>query len=429
MCYTVKHYGIVKMKIGVLSKCWDDHFIRAGLGIKEAAKELGISVDYEGPNSPDSYEQKNIVEKWLKKGINAIVVSANDPTSLVPLMKQAQLQGIKTSTWNSDIRSGREYFLNQTSNQRMGKCLVDMMINSLDFSDGDFLIITSSLDSPNQSQWLKEMKNYSQKKYPNLIYKQIIECNEAIDCAEEKTFKYLFEHSETRGIFCLTGNSTPGVIEAVKKLNLVDKVAVTGIGVPPQITTFLKEGSIKEVALWKPEDLGYGAVYLAKSQIDGKIYQYKEHVELGRLGKLKIESNNTIILGDPQIISLKKDVRKFLNFIDFRLKELLNYDEITSFFDQSASHYIICMIVMQYFYEGRDLSKHQLIDKILFYSKNLQSKTITTEAKYVDNAIAKGYLINEQSLSDHRKILIKPSKEMINSVEYHFGKFFFYLKH
>ena len=86
MCYTVKHYGIVKMKIGVLSKCWDDHFIRAGLGIKEAAKELGISVDYEGPNSPDSYEQKDIVEKWLKKGINAIVVSANDPTSLVPLM-------------------------------------------------------------------------------------------------------------------------------------------------------------------------------------------------------------------------------------------------------------------------------------------------------------------------------------------------------
>ena len=63
------------------------------------------------------------------------------------------------------------------------------------------------------------------------------------------------------------------------------------------------------------------------------------------------------------------------------------------------------------------------------YSKNLQTKTITTEAKYVDNAIAKGYLINEQSLSDHRKILIKPSNLMIKSVEFHFGKFFSYLKH
>ncbi len=417
------------MKIGILSKVKDDHFQRAGIGIKEAARELGISVEYEGPKNPDSKIQQEIVEKWLKKGINALVVSANDPSTLIPVMKKAQLKGVKTSTWNSDINDGREYFLNQTSNQRMGKCLIDMMIHSLNNSEGDFLVITSSIHSPNQSQWLKEMKNYSAKKYPKIIYKDIIECNEGVDCSEEKTYNYLLANIQTRGIFCLTGNSTPGVIEAVKKLNLVDKVAITGIGVPPKITTFLKEGSVKEVALWKPEDLGYGAVYLAKSQIDGNIYRFKEHVQLGRLGKLKIESNNTIILGDPQILSLKKDVRKFLNFIDFRLKELLNYDKITSYFDQTASHYIICMIVMQYFYEGQELSKHKLIDKILFYSKNVQRKTITTEAKYVDNAIAKGYLINEQSLSDHRKTLIKPSAEMIKSVEFHFGKFFTYLQH
>ena len=417
------------LKIGILSKVLDDHFLRAGLGVKEAAKELGISVEYEGPKTPDSNAQAIIIEKWIKKGINALVVSANDPNTLVPLMKKAQVAGIKTSTWNSDIISGREYFLNQTSDQRMGKCLVDMMVHSINSTDGDFLIITSSLESPNQNQWLKEMKNYSQKKYSKMIYKDIIECNELAECAEEKTFKYLLENSNTQGIFCLTGNSTPGVIKAVKKLNLVGKVGVTGIGVPPQITAFLKEGSVKEVALWKPEDLGYGAVYLAKSQINGEIYHHKDHVDFGRLGRLKIESNNIIILGDPKILHLKKDVRKFLNFIDFRLNELLNYDEITSYFDQTVSHYIICMIVMQYFYEGRDLSKHQLIDKILFYTKNLQSKTITTEAKYVDNAIAKGYLINEQSLSDHRKILIKPSKEMVKSVEFHFGKFFSYLKH
>ena len=416
------------MKIGILPKIWDDHFIRAGYGIKEASKELGISVEYEGPKTSDSLWQKNIIEKWLKKGFDAIVVSANDPDSLVPLMKKAQGLGIKTSTWNSDISDGREYFLNQTSNKRMGKCLVDMMIHSLNSSDGDFLIITSSIKSPNQSQWLKEMKNYSLKKYPKIIYKNIIECGEGIECAEEYTNNYLLKHSNTKGIFCLTGNSTPGVINAIKKLRLVGKVAVTGIGVPPQITTFLKEGSVKEVALWKPEDLGYGAVYLAKSQIDGKIYNYKEYVEFGRLGKLKIESNNTIILGDPHVISLDQDVRKFLNFIDFRLREMTQHDEITIYFNQTASHYITCMIVMKHFYEDRELSKHILLDEILFYAKNAQRKTITTEAKYVDNAIAKGYLVNEPSLFDHRKILIKPSKEMVQSVEYHFDKLCTWLK-
>lgn len=416
------------MKIAILPKLWDDHFIRAGLGIKEASKELGITVEYANPKSPNSLSQKEIIEKWLKKDFKAIVVSANDYDALVPLMKKAQSLGIKTATWNSDIRDGREYFLNQTSNQRMGRCLVDMMIHSLNFSYGDFLIITSSIQSPNQSEWLKEMKSYSLKKYPKIIYKDIIECGEGADFAEEYTTNYLLEHSDIKGIFCLTGNSTPGVIEAIKKLNLVGKVAVTGIGVPSQIISFLKEGSVKEVALWKPEDLGYGAVYLAKSQIDEAIYKNKKYVELGRLGKLKIESNNTIILGDPYIISLNKNVRKFLNFIDFRLLEMTNHDEIIVYFNQTASHYIICMIVMQHFYEDRELSKHNLLDKIIFYTQNAQRKTITTEVKYVDFAISKGYLINEPSHFDQRKILIKPSKEMVKSVEYHFEKLCAWLK-
>jgi len=416
------------MKIAILPKIWDEHFIRAGYGIKEASKELGISVEYANPKSPNSFSQTDIIEKWLKKDFKAILVSADDPDSLVPLMKKAQSLGIKTSTWNSDISDGREYFLNQTSNQRMGKCLVDMMIHSLNFSNGDFLIITPSIQSPNQSQWLKEMKIYSLKKYPKMIYKDIIECGEEIECAEEYTVNYLLKYPNIKGIFCLTGNSTPGVIKAIKKLHLVNKVAVTGIGVPSQIISFLKEGSVKEVALWKPEDLGYGAVYLAKSQIDGEIYKNKKYVELGRLGKLKIESNNTIILGDPHIISLNQDVRKFLNFIDFRLSEMIQHDEIIIYFNQTASHYIACMIVMQHFYEDRELSKHNLLDKILFYTQNAQRKTITTEVKYIDNAIAKGYLINEPSHFDHRKILIKPSKEMIKSVEYHFDKLCAWLK-
>ncbi|MDC0056672.1 substrate-binding domain-containing protein [Alphaproteobacteria bacterium] len=410
------------MRIGIIPKVWDEHFIRAGFGIKEASKELGVSVEYEEPKNPDSNEQINIIEKWVKKGINAIVVSANDPDIIVPAMKRAQELGIKTSTWNSDIRDGREYFLNQTSDQRMGKCIVDMMIHSLKVSNGDFLIITSSLKSPNQSQWLKEMKNYSKKKYPTIVYKHIIECNEGAECAEKYTYDYLRKHPNTKGIFCLTGNSTPGVINAVKKLRLVGKVAVTGIGVPPQITTFLKEGSVKQVALWKPEDLGYAAVHLAKSQIDGGIYKYKEYAELGRLGKLKIVSNNTIILGEPHVMSFKQDIRKYLNFIDLSLKDMIHYDEIINYFSQTATHEIICFIVMQHYYEETELSKHKLLDKISFYSKNLQKKTITTEDKYVDNAIAKGYLIKTSSLFDHRKILIRPSKEMIVSAENNFYK-------
>ena len=50
-------------------------------------------------------------------------------------------------------------------------------------------------------------------------------------------------------------------------------------------------------------------------------------------------------------------------------------------------------------------------------------KTITTEFKYIDDAIQKGYVTSESSSSDSRKKLIMPSKETVNSIENWFRNF------
>ena len=88
-------------RIGILSKFWDEHFEKAGQGIKEASKELGVSIDYQGPKALNVLEQIRVIEKWIKKKFDAIVVAANDPDALVPVMKEAQLNGIRTATWRS----------------------------------------------------------------------------------------------------------------------------------------------------------------------------------------------------------------------------------------------------------------------------------------------------------------------------------------
>ena len=69
----------------------------------------------------------------------------------------------------------------------------------------------------------------------------------------------------------VTGIATPGVAEAVKQLGLQGKVAVTGLGVPSLVRPYIKDGTIKEVALWNPVDIGYGAIYIAKAQLDGTL--------------------------------------------------------------------------------------------------------------------------------------------------------------
>ena len=409
-------------KIGILSKFWDEHYEKAGQGIKEASKELGVFIDYQGPKALNVLEQIRIIEKWIKKKFDAIIISANDPYALVPVMKEAQQVGIKTATWSSDISEGREYFLNQTSYKKMGECIVDMMVKSLKEPAGNFLVITSSYKSPNQSKWLGAMKLYSQKKYPKIIYKDILSSEGDSTLATKYTYQYLKNNSSTKGIFSLSGEATPQVIDVLKELKLIDKIAITGIGVPPQITTFLKEGSIKQVALWKPENLGYGAVHLANKLIEGNITKHQKSIELGRLGILKIADNNTIILGEPHIITYKKNTRDFLKFIDNSLSGIKTENDIINFFTQTACHNIMSLIVMKSYYEDIELSKQNLLENIHDFTKSFQKKTLTTESKYLEIALAKGYLNQNTSPSDHRKILIGPSEKMILSLENYFIK-------
>lgn len=409
-------------KIGILSKFWDEHYEKAGQGIKEASKELRVMIDYQGPQALNVREQIRIIEKWIKKKFDAIVVAANDPDALVPVMKEAQLEGIRTATWSSDISSGREYFLNQTSYKEMGECIVEMMVNSLKEPKGKFLVITSSFKSPNQSKWLNAMKLYSQIKYPKIIYQDTLSSEGDATLAAKYTYQYLKNNPLIKGIFSLGGDSTPEIINVLKKLNLIDKISITGIGVPPQITNFLKEGSIKQVALWKPENLGYGAVHLANELIKDNINKNQKNINLGRLGNLKIEENNTIILGKPHIISYKKNTRDFLQFIDNSLSGIKTENDIINFFTQTACHNVMGLIVMKNYYEDTELSKQNLLENIHDFTKSFQKKTLTTESKYLEIAITKGYLIQNSSPSDLRKILVIPSKKMILALENYFIK-------
>ena len=57
-------YGkIIMKKIGILSKFWDEHYEKAGQGIKEASKELGVFIDYQGPKALNVLDQIRIIEK------------------------------------------------------------------------------------------------------------------------------------------------------------------------------------------------------------------------------------------------------------------------------------------------------------------------------------------------------------------------------
>ena len=289
----------------------DPYFVAVNSGAQDAAKELGVTVEFQGPVNADVAAQADIIDRWIRRKVTAITVSANDPNALAPAMRRAMAQGIKVSTFDADVLpDARQVFLNQSTFDGMGKTMVDMMVRDAGGSEGDFLIVTAVLTAPNQNRWIEEIKKYAAAKYPGMKFPAVLPGDEDLEKSKNVALNYLRANPLTKGVFCVTGIATPGVLEAVKQLGLTGKVAVTGLGVPSLIKPYLKDGSLKEAALWNPVDIGYGAIFIAKAQIDGTIDPKSGYVEAGRLGKLKFISKDTVLLGDPLIFT-KDNVDKF----------------------------------------------------------------------------------------------------------------------
>ncbi len=291
-------------KIGMLPKFTSDpYFVAVNQGAQEAAKELQVTVEFNGPVDANVAAQANIIDQWIRAGMDAITVSANDPNALAPALERAARRGIKVSTFDADVKpEARQVFLNQCTFEGMGKTMVEMLAKDAG-TDGDFLVITAVLTAPNQNRWIEEAKKYAGQKYPNMRFAAVLPGEEDLEKSKNVALNYLRANPNTKGVLCVTGIATPGVAEAVKQLGLKGKVAVTGLGVPSLVRPYLKDGTIKEVALWNPVDIGYGAIYIAKAQLDGTLKPDSGFVEAGRLGKLKFIQNDTVLLGEPTIFT------------------------------------------------------------------------------------------------------------------------------
>ncbi len=292
------------------------YFNATTLGQQQAAEELGnVTVTTDGPTEGDIVQQIEFLERYITQGVDGVLFAANDPVAISPVLRDALEQGIHVVGYDANSEpDAREWFVNQAEFNGIAKAMVDGLVAEIG-EDGSFAIVTSSFTAPNQGRWIAEGQAYIAKCYPGLTWLETVESQEDQNLAFQQTQSLINKYGpELDGLLGMSSVAFPGAADAVQQASLCSPddaadgvgaadaesaVAIVGLSTPNQMKPFVENGCVESVVLWNPVDLGYAAVYVLRSVVDGVLTPESTSVMAGRLGELMVVNGSEILLGSP----------------------------------------------------------------------------------------------------------------------------------
>jgi rhamnose transport system substrate-binding protein len=276
------------------------YFDTSSKGGKAAGEEIGGTFDEVGPDTASPDAQVQFINTAAQQGVNALVVSANDPEAICDALDEARDAGTKVVTFDSDTDPEcRDLFINQATAEGIAKVEVDMIAEQIGDA-GQIAILSAAANATNQNAWIDLMKQDLDANHPDIELVDTVYGDDDDQTSFDKTAALLADHPDLKGIISPT---TVGIAAAARYLSTSEfkgKVALTGLGTPNQMRDYIKDGTVTEFALWNPGDLGYLAAYAADALVSGEIKGDEgDTFKAGDLGEFTVGADGTVLLGDP----------------------------------------------------------------------------------------------------------------------------------
>lgn len=301
-----KTYVLVPKNMG------NPYFDTANKGAQEAAKELGVTVNYQGSSKADATEQIQLLNSLLAQNVNGLAISANDSDALVPTGKQAMDAKIPVVTWDSAIApGGRNVHINQANAADIAAVQIKMASN-LAKGEGKIAILSATSTAPNQNEWIGLMKEELKKpEYAKLVLVDTVYGDDDDQKSYTEAQGLMTKYPDLKVIIAPTTVGIAASARAVQDGNKVGSVFVTGLGTPNAMRDYVKSGAAPQFALWNPGDLGYLAIQTLDAISSGKISgKAGDKFTAGKLGEYTIADDGTILLGKPTVFS-KDNIDQF----------------------------------------------------------------------------------------------------------------------
>ncbi len=275
----------------------DPYFVSCLAGAEEAARELGVTLIWDGPTGLDAARQNEMVENWITRGVDVIAIAVENRGAISTVLRKARDRGIKVVTWDADAEpDARDYFVNQATAEGIANTLTDEAARLLN-GQGEFAIVTGALSAANQNEWIANIRRRLAEKYPGLTLATIRPSDDDRDKAFAETQTIMRAFPKVRLVMAISAPAVPGAAEAVRQAGRKD-LNVIGLSLPNINKPYVHGDVVQTVVLWNTKDLGYLTVYASTLLAQGKVAPGVRSLGAGRIGNVEVRGDE-IILGEP----------------------------------------------------------------------------------------------------------------------------------
>jgi ABC-type sugar transport system substrate-binding protein len=226
-------------------------------GVNEAAKAYGICtpVAYGGPATASATGQVTDIQTDIAKHVNVIAMTSDDPQIPAPALQQAMKAGIKVVTFDSDVPSARNFFIQDTAYNTIAQGVINAAVKA-EGPNAEFGIMSSTPTATVQLAWISAMDAYVKAKYPNITWAPIGYGQSVVATSLTQAEAMIHANPNLKAILPIDGAAVVGTAEAVSDLSETGKIGVFGIGDPEPNQTYFANGSLNALELWN--EIGQG---------------------------------------------------------------------------------------------------------------------------------------------------------------------------
>ena len=237
-------------------------------------KQQGIPVQiaWKAPVREDDREgQAAILENFLQKGVQGIVLAPFDAKTLVGQVEAAAQAGIPTVVVDSALNSQKVVSFIATDNLKGGALAADRMGQLLD-GTGKVLLVRYQEGSASTEEREKGFVDRLRRAYPHLQLAISGEyAGSTRDTAKAVSQALLQQHAnDLRGVFTPNESTTAGMLMALSAVQKAGKVTLVGFDTSDVYVDSLRRGQLHGLVVQDPFSMGELGVKTLIEHLNGK---------------------------------------------------------------------------------------------------------------------------------------------------------------